>query len=337
MPYNVENTHQENYNIAIIGAGQIGSRHLQAIARLEGNTRIRLVDPSEESLRIARERFSQVYKESASKRIELICDRFIDNLSESVDLAIVATSSNVRSTVIKELIRKKEVKNFILEKVLFQREAEYYEIDDLLRKHNIPTWVNCYMRSRDFYQKLGEEMDLDKKVEMRVEGSLWGMGCNSIHFIDYFSYVTGCKDFSFTNCRLNDNLIDSKRSGFVEFSGELVGQNSDGHSLMLICHDKGSDPIRINIRNGSTNHEIIDCTDHVIHRMSDGDKETEKKVDIPFQSQTTNKLVHQIRNGDKCDLTPYHDSMNLHLPLIRTLIEQMQNLSGKSEDVCPIT
>ena len=324
------------YNIAIIGAGQIGSRHLQAMAKLEGTAKVQLVDPFEESLRIARERFFQVYGRD-SEKIQLICNRFIDDLSEPVDLAIVATCSNIRATVIKELTRKKEVKNLILEKVLFQKVVEYYEIDELLRKSNIPTWVNCYMRSRDFYKELKNQMSLGKKVEMRVEGPLWGMGCNSIHFIDYLSYLTGCNDFHFTDCSLNSKIINSKRPGFVEFSGELAGKNSLGHSLILICHDKGSDPIKININNGSKNHEIIDCIDHVIHRVFDGDKMNEKKVGIPFQSQTTNKLVHQIRNCDKCDLTTYYDSMNLHLPLIRILIEHMQNLSGESEELCPIT
>ncbi len=323
-------------NIAIIGAGQIGSRHLQAMAKLEGTAKVQLVDPFEESLRIARERFFQVYQRD-SEKIELICNRFIDNLSEPVDLAIVATCSNIRAKVIKELTRKKEVKNFILEKVLFQTVAEYSEIDDLLKNKNIPTWVNCYMRSRDFYKELRNEINLDEKVEMRVEGSLWGMGCNSIHFIDYLSYLTGCNDFNFNDSRLNGKIIDSKRPGFVEFSGELAGKNSQGHSLILICHDKGSDPVKININNGSKNHEIVDCIDHVIYRVFDGDKKTEKKVGIPFQSQITNKLIHQISNYDECDLTTYHDSMNLHLPLIRTLIEHMQNLSGKSEEVCPIT
>lgn len=325
------------YNIAIIGAGQIGSRHLQAIAKLEKSARVQIVDPSEESLRIARERFFEVYDGIGSEKIELLCDRCIDSLSESVDLAIVATSSNVRAIVIKDLVHRKEVQNLILEKVLFRKVAEYYEIDELLRKSNIPTWVNCYMRSRDFYKELRNGINLGEKVEMRVEGPLWGMGCNSIHFIDYLSYLTGCHDFCFDTSRLSSELMDAKRPGFKEFFGELAGQNSHGHSLTLICHDKGNDPVTININNGSKNHEIIDCIDHVIHRVSDGDKETEEKVGIPFQSQTTDKLVQQIRNDNTCDLTPYHDSMNLHLPLIKIFIEHVQNLSGRSEEICPIT
>ena len=324
------------YNIAIIGAGQIGSRHLQAMVKTDEPATVHLVDPSKESLRIARERFSQV-DERVTGNIELLCNRYVDSLSESVDLAIVATCSDIRAKVIKELTRKKEIKNFILEKVLFQKEAEYFEIDELLEKNNIPAWVNCYMRSRDFYKELRNQISLDKKVEMRVEGSLWGIGCNSIHFIDYFSYLTGCNNFHFTDSSLNNKIITSKRTGFIEFSGKLEGKNTQGHSLSLICHDTGRDPIKINITNGSKTHEIIDCVDHVIYRVTDGHIETEKNVSIPFQSQATDKLVHQIRCFGDCDLTTYHELMNLHLPLIRILIEHTQNLSGTSEKLCRIT
>ncbi|MBN2570161.1 MAG: Gfo/Idh/MocA family oxidoreductase [Deltaproteobacteria bacterium] len=324
------------YDIAIIGAGQIGSRHLQAIAKLEGTARVHLADPSEESLRVARERFFEVYERDPGD-VELVCSRGIDTVPESVDLAIVATCSNIRAGVVRELVDKKEVNNLILEKVLFQKEAEYYEIGELLKKNNIPTWVNCYMRSRDFYQKLREEIDPDQEVEMRVEGSLWGLGCNSIHFIDYFAYLTGCADFSFTASRLDHDLIDAKRPGFKEFSGELEGKNSHGHALILMCRDRGNDPIKITINNGSHHHEIINHIDHVIHSTSDGRHKTEQKASIPFQSQTTNRLVQQIRDHGDCDLTPYRDSMNLHLPLIKIFLDHIQNLSGKSEEICPIT
>ena len=87
-------------NIAIIGAGQIGSRHLQAMACLEGTAKVQLVDPSEEALKLSKERFFQVYQED-SKRIELKCHRAIDDLLGPIDLAIVATCSDIRAEVIK--------------------------------------------------------------------------------------------------------------------------------------------------------------------------------------------------------------------------------------------
>lgn len=325
-------------NIVIIGAGQIGSRHLQAMVNLEGNTGVQLVDPSGESLKVARERFSQVFQKKDSKKIELRCYRSIDDLSGPIDVAIVATCSDVRSGVIKELVHKKEVRALILEKVLFQTVAEYYEMDDFLREKGIPTWVNCWMREKDFYKRLKTQMNMDRIIQMKVEGSLWGMGCNCIHFIDLFSFLTGCKDFNFLDCCLDEKIIEAKRAGFKEFFGELKGVNSKGHSLELVCrNDQETQQYKIQIINGLQKHEITDRVDHVIHSFFDGDKESIETGEMPFQSQTTHRLVRSIINEGRCDLTNYRDSMDLHLPLIRVLIGHLKKITGERLKTCPIT
>ena len=322
-------------NIVIIGAGQIGSRHLQAMANLEGTAMVQLADPSGESLKIAQERFFQIYPED-SKKIELQCHRSIDSISGSIDIVIVATCSDVRAAIIKEIAHKKDVKNFILEKVLFQKTAEYFEVNDLLKEKDIPTWVNCWMREKDFYKRLKTQLNVNEKIQMKIEGAIWLMGSSSIHFIDLFSYLTGCKDFNFTDCHLDKKVIDSKRPGFKEFSGRLTGNNSQGHSLTL-CHKNGTDPYRIKIINGTQEHVITDGGDHVVHKCIDTKGESIKNVKIPLQSQTTHRLVHKIINNKRCDLPSYHDSMNLNLPLIKVFIEHLQSMTKDKVERCPIT
>ncbi len=322
-------------NIVIIGAGQIGSRHLQAMVNLEMPARLQLVDPSGESLKVAQMRFSQVYEEG-SKGIELSCYRSIDDLIDEIDLAIIATCSDVRAHIIKELIAKKKVYNIILEKVLFQRVADYYEINDLLKEKGIPTWVNCWMREKDFYKKLKGKLNSEEKVTMKVGGSSWLMGSSSVHFIDLFSFLTGCRDFNFISCDLDKEIIDSKRQGFKEFFGSLGGENSQGHSLIL-CRNKGKEPYKIEIINGSQKHLITDCGDHVSHKFFCKGNQSSENVSMPFQSQTTHRLVNAIVDNKKCDLSSYEDSMNLHLPFVKVLIEHLQNVTGEKIERCPIT
>lgn len=321
--------------IVIIGAGQIGSRHLQAMANLEGNVRIHLVDLSEESLRIAQKRFFQVYKEN-SKRIELHCQRTIADLPETIDVAIVATCSDVRAGVIKEILERKVAKYLILEKVLFQEINEYFEIEGLLKKENVPTWINCWMREKVFYRNLKTQLDLSERVEMSVAGSRWLLGSSGIHFMDLFSFLTDCNDFHFTSCELDRELIESKRFGFKEFTGLLRGGNSKGHSLTL-SRDNGDDPYKIIIENGCRQHEVTDCGSFVNHRFSDGKNQTIDDVEIPFQSQTTHHLVQQILATGNCSLPGYKISMNLHLPFIKVLIDHLQVISASKVEKCPIT
>ena len=48
------------YQIGVIGAGQLGGRHLQGLARLSLPCEIDVVDPSPVSLDSARKRFSEI-------------------------------------------------------------------------------------------------------------------------------------------------------------------------------------------------------------------------------------------------------------------------------------
>ena len=72
--------------------------------------------------------------------IQLIFFNEIDAVFDQIDLVIISTSSNVRSKVIKEILKKKHVKNIVLEKVLFQTVQEYQEITDLFKSFEIKCW-----------------------------------------------------------------------------------------------------------------------------------------------------------------------------------------------------
>ena len=47
--------------IVLVGAGNIGSRHLQALALLDRDANIQVIDTLESSLKLAEERFNSVY------------------------------------------------------------------------------------------------------------------------------------------------------------------------------------------------------------------------------------------------------------------------------------
>jgi len=332
----------ELLNIAIIGAGHIGSRHLQALANLEEPARIQLVDPSPGSLEIAEKRFRDVYK---GERDAITLQHFdsIQDLGMSQDLVIVATDSRNRCDVIIELVQSKNICSMILEKFLFQAEKEYYEVQDLLKKKNIPAWVNCMLRATDFYRNLKSALTIDSPIRMTVEGKSWGLACNSIHFLDLFSFFTDCNDFEFSSVNLDEKIYNSRRSGFKEFSGKLVGENSQGNVLTLSCKEGAcgegdvGGPISIQIDNGHDKHVIASYIDRVIHRVITPNGETENTAALPFQSQITHLIVNDIIRNDTCGLPLYADSMILHLSLIKVFLKQMSKVTGKEIKRCPIT
>jgi len=329
-------------NISIIGAGQIGSRHLQAFAHSKESIRIQLVDPSQDSLEVACQRFHSVYKKS-SKGISLQTFNTIEELDKHQDVAIVATDATVRNDVIKELVQKKKIEAMIFEKILFQTEKEYFEIDSLLKSKKIPTWVNCILRATGFFRELKILLNRDEHICMRVEGPNWGLACNGIHFIDLFSFLTGSKDFEFTDVKFDQIIPDFRRPNFKEFIGEMMGENSLGHHLIMSCRESNGDLGNtrglktILIDNGNKHHKIIVYADKVVHTTITESGETKVTEPLPLQSQITHRLVEDIVRSGTCGLPTYTESMVLHLSFIRKLLSHLTTIAGKNVTRCPIT
>ena len=322
---------------AIIGAGEIGSRHLQALCHLENPTRIDLVDPSNQSLEKASDRYEEVVSPS-KQNIELCCHKTLDGLPDTLDLIIIATDSSVRSQVLTNATRKRSVKNLILEKVLFQKKIDYIAVDNFLKESSIPTWVNCWMRTTDLFKKIKSLLNLNDRIQMKVEGSKWGMGTNSIHYMDLFSYFSGCNDFKFVRVNLEDKVMDAKRKGVKEFMGHLEGKNSRNDSLDLFCNDKNEDSISIEIQNGPETYLLAtNFVNHFDLKSSNSLANSIGKVFLPYQSEMTNIWVNDILKKGSCDLPTYANSMKLHLELIKVFTYHIEKITGKQVDVCPIT
>tara|TARA_Y100000294_G_C8549613_1_gene334724 strand:+ start:651 stop:1634 length:984 start_codon:yes stop_codon:yes gene_type:complete len=322
--------------ITIIGAGHIGSRHLQALCHLEHPIRIDLVDPSDESLQTAQDRYEEVAS-PGKQAIELHCHNSLGDLPDTLDLIIIATNSLVREKVLRDVIRKRPVKNLILEKVLFQRTEQYIKVESLLKESSIPTWVSCWMRTTNLYKRIKSLLDHEEKIQMKIEGPLWGMGCNSIHFMDLFSYLTNTEDFKFTNNELENKVLESKRTGFKEFSGRLEGQSSHGHTLELICYETGKEPTTVKILNGSESFRISGLLGDVVLETSNKNKNYMEKTYLPYQSQLTHLWTNQILEKGSCDLPTYAESMLLHLELIRVFTNHLEKVTKKEINACPIT
>jgi len=321
----------------IIGAGQIGSRHLQALCHLEKQLRFDLVDPSDGSLQTARNRYEEAIS-SGKKGTELYCHPSLDGLPDALDIVIVATNSVVREKIIRDVVQKRSAKNLILEKVLFQKKNQYQAINAVLKESSIPTWVNCWMRTADLFKQIKSALNPNDLVQMKVTGTQWGMGTNSIHFMDLLSFFVGSNDFKFTDARLDNKVLDAKREGFKEFTGHLEGKTSRGDSLDLICKDEGDEPVTIEVLNGSEKFTLVtNFMDHFDFKSSNELASHMGKVSLPYQSEMTHLWVNDIFTKGSCDLPTYANSMNLHLELISALNEHLKKITGKEIDACPIT
>ena len=321
--------------IVIIGAGQLGSRHLQGIAQSEIDISVEVVEPFENSRETAKQRYEEIKNNTHVQDINFY--ESIDKLSSKIDMAIVATSADVRMSVVNELLSSKDVDNLILEKVLFQTIEEYSIVEELLEKTNTKCWVNHPRRMFPVYQELKEKLKSATQVSYNFQAGDWGLGCNGLHFIDHLAYLTDSSNLTLKNDGLDKKIYESKRKGFVEFNGLLVGK-LDNHSFYLYSNSEVtpsiftivSDVLIANIDEGAG---II----NISTKDNNWKSETKKEKIVYFQSELSNILIKDILVDNYCSLPTYKEAMNLHIPYIKCLLNHMENTTGQKHKLCPIT
>ncbi|MDA8226237.1 MAG: Gfo/Idh/MocA family oxidoreductase [Desulfitobacterium hafniense] len=322
--------------LAIIGAGQLGGRHLQALALIDRKARIQVVDTSPASLELAKARFCEVHGSGNVQDVEL--HKSINDLWDDLDLVIVATNANVRSMVVEELLHTKKTKYIILEKVLFQKLKDYTAIAELLKSKKVKSWVNCPKRIWPFYQQLKEKFKGVEKVEYNVSGSDLGIGCNAIHYIDNLAFLIGQDQFTFFNDQLDPDTISSKRAGFIEFTGTLQGITDKRSRISISSYNGGDAPLIIQIKSEKVRCLIMEDQGRAL--VSEKENNwiwQEVNFTVPYQSQLTHIVVQEILDTEKCDLPDFNEAAKLHVPMLETLIKHLQKECSGEKEICPIT
>jgi hypothetical protein len=322
-----------SHQIAVIGAGQLGSRHLQGLVRLGMPCEIHVVDPSAASLDMARRRADEV---PAATYHTLHFHQQIEGLPPILDLAVIATTADVRLSVMRALLQGRTVRNILLEKVLFQRQSDYAEAAELLQQAGNRAWVNCPRRVFPIYEMLRTFFRDDPLLHADVRGGNWGLGCNSIHFIDIIAYLTGGSVHSITTALLDEDLIDSKRAGFKEFTGTLLGRCGDT-SFSLTAQRGSEAPLLLTLRGGSRTCLVDESAGRAfLCDPHDGGWRT-VEFKAPMLSELATAVTLRILKDGSSALTPYAQSAAYHLPLLRVLSEHAARHLGEANDICPIT
>ncbi|MCO5949295.1 Gfo/Idh/MocA family oxidoreductase [Mucilaginibacter flavidus] len=318
----------------IIGAGQIGSRHLQGLLNLNMPQTIYVLDPSEQSLEISKRRAEEIPNDHI---IRFITDW--TSLPIDLDLVIVATGANVRKSVLNILLDGFKVKYLLLEKILFQDVESYPEIAELIQQKAIPVWVNHPRRIFDSYVSIKREIPVDEPVKLHVIGNNWGLGCNGLHFIDLCAFLSGSEVDSINADWIDDELLESKRPGYIEFSGTLKGIMKNGSCFSVSSFKGDLNMISVTISTVSESWVIIEGAMSITYHQKTGDGRTDYKRQsaTKFQSQLTTVIASDLFLNGTCDLPTYEEARQSHVPFIKTLLTKYNDLTGIDNRICPIT
>lgn len=321
--------------IALIGAGQFGSRHLQGLALYSLPLELYLVDPSEESREIAMKRFESV---DGFDRHQIQYIAGLDELPTSLNVAIIATSARYRRQLIEALLPHCRVDQLVLEKVLFQSAADCRDVKAFLSDYPTNVWVNASRRMWRLFKELKAALDGRQVIQLSLSTAGWGLACNAYHMLDLFSWLTGSPLAELMTDYLNPDPLPARREGFYELTGMLVGRLASGTRFTITDHRKGRLPFKLVIetadccfvvQEGKAEVTLLDGTAPEVEALS-GIKEE-------YQSQLTNVLVESLLTAGTCDLPAYDEAAAVH-EIMLSAFAGVFNRNGLGKDgVCPIT
>ncbi|MBN1183229.1 MAG: Gfo/Idh/MocA family oxidoreductase [Bacteroidales bacterium] len=319
---------------AIIGAGQLGSRHLQGLLKYGSMQTIYVLDPSEESLKISKSRAEEIPNEHI---VHYVMEW--KRLPKYLDLVIIATNSDVREDVVAKLINSHSIKFLILEKVLFQEINSYDRIRKLLELNNIKAWVNHPRRMYSFYENIKEILNNGSAKSYQVAGSNWGLGCNGLHFIDLFTYLSGASVKDIDANWIDQDILKSKREGFVEFTGTVKGMLNDQSVFQISSFMGDLRPTTISIIDPEYRIVVQEAGFSGVIRMSHDSNFVPDTYEINMENQSslTTVLADDLFNSGNCMLPFYPESFETHKKFVEALLNKYNKLSDKSNIKLPIT
>ncbi len=321
------------FSVALIGTGNIGSRQLQAIKLTKRKIDVYVAETNIDAMNSAQDRYNEIPENLCINSITYIDD--YKKLPDTLDVVIISTSASVRYEIAEWIVKNVNLKYMILEKVVFQSIKDFEKFDQILKTKKIKIWVNCARRMFDSYKMIKNLLFDASNVEMTVDGTEWGLACNSIHMLDIYSFITHNYNYSYDIQKLEKKIYDSKRSGFKEFYGEIDFISSKG-SLKLICNQGKKTIHRIQIKTKESSIEIDEQDNIAVIRK---EKQTPQKVpfNMELQSRLTNILIENLYDYGNCDLPSYEESEKLHKVLLLAFQEHIFNITKEEITVCPIT
>lgn len=324
-----------NKQIAIIGCGNLGRRHLQSATKSKEALDIFVYDINTEVFEIANDILSSTEDKNSKTNVNYITK--LNELPNKLDVVVIASSAKGRKDLIEELLNISTIRYMIIEKILFQCYDDYDYVENLLNTKHVKTYVNCPYRYYPVYNKIKSIIGNRKFSFNLTTGGNWGLACNFIHYLDLLSFIGGYKDIEINVDKLNPEIIESKRPGYKEIHGTITGKLGNCTSFkMTLVKDRDAECISY-FETEDENILQLETKTELYHVGKSTQWEMKKELyDILYQSVLTQKYVEDLFEKGTCDLVTFEESKILHKAFIKPLTKFFKDY-GNEDNLCPIT
>jgi predicted dehydrogenase len=326
------------FRVLIVGSGQIGTRHLQAVASLPQLSEVEIVDPHPAAVRLGKERLSEISDCQTSTTF-----RWLSSLEKATvggDLCIVATQADVRCQVVCRVAETLGYSNFLLEKVVSQSVHEYESLIEFTHVKGLSVWVNCKSRAYPFHQRAQGYLNPSEPVQFSVLGSNHGLATNGVHAADLFLAYDGANQIHSSGSIIDPILHPSKRGeGIFDLSGTLHGYTEKGSHFMVSYSSDNHSQEHTTIMTPRYRC-IVDQMRHWAYE-SDADNGWAWRPaifdDNLLISQMTKAFATDILTMGRCELPTLEECFPAHKFILSELLPHFNKLLDVKGDRCPVT
>lgn len=305
--------------IGIIGTGGIGKRHMQAISKISDPVELACYDISKTSL----DSVDTFVKENKIHFDNLIkfdtFEAFLKNIDEKT-FVIISTTANNRVELVEKIVLRTP-KCLIVEKPVCQNDKEYKKIQTLTR--NIPTYVNFPRHAYDVYRDFKKKIQKNNKYSVIIHRGNEGFACNGIHFIELICWLFDVEKYILKSSEIY-STFETKRPGFYDFSGN-VKLILDGNIFFKLNFSNDKTLGKITFVENINSFEVLESMNKTI-RIDSKDVIVEN-IEIPYQSNLTNRIICELTNTGKTILLPSLDDCYIPHKILFEIMD-INNLSG---------
>lgn len=315
--------------ILLIGVGQLGCRHLEGLVTSSIPLVIHAVDMSQKSINLAKSRW-QCFGEKTNNH-KIFWNNTLPCNLDFFDVCIISSTSTKRASLVQQINKNFLIKYWIIEKVLAQSLSELSHLESILVNAK-GAWVNTPWRSMELFKSIKKEVNENVPLKISFSGSNFGIACNTVHFLDLTTWISGESLLSIDTSLVNDSWFESKRKGYFDVFGKLTAKFSRGTIIELADYNDN--------RQWLLKFELADKShwefDYAKSRVvsSNGQIISGK---INFQSQMTGPLVESILRSGHCGLPSLKESIEIHAILIESLLKHWNKSNNREDIFVPIT
>ena len=324
--------------ILLVGCGELGSRHLQAVASLPQVQEIDVVDPRPQTQALGRARLAELAEPIPSPRV-----RWCTSLEQARDggaLCIVSTQAQGRCQLIRDIAEGLHYSTFLVEKIVGQSIREIEELYAFVEAHGLSVWVNLKTRAYPTHLRIKQQVGIGEPIVFHSMGGNHGLANNGVHTADLFAFYDGAREIKLAGAAVDPVLHRSKRGDNVfDLSGTLQGVTAQGsHFTLSYARDHAQSEV---IAVATKRYRCL--VDHMGRWVVESDESTGWTWrQVPFEenilvSHMTKGFVTDLLGSSRCLLPTLEESLIAHRFILGALQPTFSQLLERTVELCPVT